>query len=91
MEKDVLHVTTPAKTHGVRGGGLRPVNSLEKPESVNSVINSLSTIKEHYRRAWGGEVTALGWYSMAMGMPFQQKTNPSFHFSFASSKTKCDF
>lgn len=91
MEKDVLHVTTPAKTHGVRGGGLRLVNSLEKQKPVNNMINSLSTIKQHYSGAWGWEVTGLGWYSMAMGMPLWQKTNPSFHFSFTSSKTECDF
>lgn len=93
LEKDVLHVTTAAKTHGVRERGLRLVNSLEKLESENSIINSLNTIKECYSRmegAWG-EITALGWYSTSLGTPLRQKKKPGFHFSFTSSKTKCDF
>lgn len=93
LEEDVLHVTTAAKPHGVKERALRLLNSLEKPESANSVINSLNAIKERYRRmegAWG-EIMALGWHSLGSGTPLWQKTTPSFHFSFTSSKTKCDF
>jgi len=53
LEKDALHVTTAAKTHGGREKGLRLVNSLEKPESLNSLISSLNALKERYKRTAG--------------------------------------
>lgn len=40
--------------------------------------------------AWG-QTTELGWNSTGSAMPLWQKTNPSFHFSFTSSKPNAIF